>query len=137
MPRALTSRALATALVALAALFAMVATAPAASAATLGGLAFKDLNRDGVAQSSEPVLANQEIHLYAPAGPYLARAITDASGHYLFSDLADGDYRVAYDTPSWWALRLDWVPTTTPGSLRASTSVTVSGTATVDFGWRA
>lgn len=129
------SRAIATAIVTLAALGAFVATAPAASAATLGGTAFKDLNRDGVWQTSEPLLADQEIHLYAPDGPYLARAITDAFGHYVFSDLVDGNYRVAFDTPSWWALRQDWVPSTSV-SLRASRSVSVSGTATVDFGWR-
>ena len=104
-------------------------------AATLTGVAFKDLDRDGAWQPSEPVLADQEIHLFAATGPYLARAVTDAFGRYAFSDLADGDYRVAYDAPSWWALRQDWVPTTT-ASLEPARSVSLSGTASADFGWR-
>src|SRR3954470_13064455 len=129
--------AIATALVTLLATLALVATAPAASAATLTGVAFKDLDRDGSRQLSEPVMADQEIHLYAPAdGPNIALTRTDAFGRYTFSGLADGGYRVAYDTPTWWGLRNEWVPTTT-GSLMASRSVTVTGTTTVDFGWRA
>ena len=99
-------------------------------------MTFKDLDRDGAWQTSEPVLAGQEIHLYAPDGPYLARATTDAFGRYSFSDLAEADYRVAYDTPSWWALRQDWVSTTTASPQQPSMWLAVSGTKTVDFGWR-
>ncbi len=130
-----TTRAIATAAVTLAGVLTMAAAAPAASAATLSGVAFKDLDRDGVWQTSEPVLADQEIHLFAASGPYLARAVTDAFGRYGFSDVADGDYRVAYDAPSWWALRQDWAPTTT-ASLEPTRSVTLSGSASADFGWR-
>ena len=95
-PRSARSRAIVTAIAALAATFAVVATA---SAATLTGVAFKDLDRDGAWQTSEPLLANQEIHLYSPAdGPNIALTTTDPFGRYTFAGLADGDSRVAYDT---------------------------------------
>ena len=68
---------------------------------------FKDLDGDGARQASEPVLADQEIHLFSAVGPYLARSVTDTFGRYAFSDLSDGDYGVAYDAPSWWALRAE------------------------------
>src|SRR4051794_36397111 len=127
--------AIATALVTLLATLALVAVAPAASAATLTGVAFKDLDRDGAWQTSEPVLADQEIHLYNTAGSNIALTRTDVFGRYTFANLADATYRVAFDAPSWWALRDNWVPTTT-GSLLPSRSVTVSATTTADFGWR-
>src|SRR5262245_24431969 len=117
--RCASGRAVVTAAVVLAGL---LASAASARAAAITGVAFKDLNRDGTWQPSEPVLPDQEIHLYAGVGPYLARAVTDAFGRYTFADIGDGDYRVAYDAPSWWALRDDWVPTTTP-SLEPSKDV--------------
>lgn len=129
------SRAFVAAIVTAAACATAVAAPAAAGAATLTGVAFKDLDRDGVRQASEPVLADQQIDLYAPDGPYLTKAITDAFGRYTIPDLVAGDYRVAYDTPAWWALRQDWVPSTMP-ALDASRAVTVNGTTTVDFGWR-
>ena len=129
-----TTRAVVTAIVVLAGLLA-TAAAPA-SAATLTGVAFKDLDRDSAWQPSEPPLADQEVYLFAASGPYLARAVTDAFGRYTFAGLAEGDYRVAYSAPSWWELRQDWVPTTTGGALEPSRDVTVSGTTAADFGWR-
>ena len=133
--RSARSRATVVALVILAALLGAVAAAPAAQAASLTGVAFKDFDRDGLWQTSEPLLADQEIHLFAASGPYLARSVTDTFGRYTFSDLADGDYRVDYSPASWWALRQDWVPTTAP-SLKPSRSVSVSAATTADFGWR-
>jgi hypothetical protein len=134
--RSATTRAVRTAMAVLAGAFTMAAAAPAAGAATISGVAFKDLDRDGAWQTSEPVLPAQEIHLFAATGPFLARAVTDAFGRYAFADLADGEYRVAYDAPTWWTLRDNWVPTTT-ASLRPTQSVTLSGAASADFGWRA
>ena len=128
-------RAVAIALAMLFALFVVVASAPAASAATLTGMAFQDLDRDGAWQTSEPVLSNQEIDLYSAGGSYLAYAVTDAFGRYTFADLAEGAYSVAYDVAAWWALRDDWAPTTTP-SLQPTLDVSVSATTTADFGWR-
>ena len=133
MPRSALSRALTTAIVALAPL---LGGAAAASAATLSGVAFKELDRAGTWPASEPRLAGQEIQLFAGSGPFLKGAVADAFGRYEFSSLAVGDYRVAYSAPSWWALRRDWVPTTT-ASLRPSRAVELGETVvSADFGWR-
>jgi hypothetical protein len=111
------------------------ATATASGVGEISGVAFKDLNRDGARQPDEPVLSDQQIYLLGADGAYLANSTTDASGRYAFAGLADGAYRVQYASPSWWPLRGDWVATTT-GSIFPRTTVTLSGSATADFGWR-
>jgi FlgD Ig-like domain/SdrD B-like domain len=107
----------------------------AAVASTISGTAYKDLNRDAVREIDEPVLGDQQIYLFDGTGLCVASVQTDAAGGYVFSGLADGAYRVAYASPSWWTIRNDWVPSTT-GSLRPSVDVQLTGEATADFGWR-
>jgi hypothetical protein len=128
------ARALATALATSFALFVVVVSAPAASAATLSGVAFEDVDRSGSWSLTEKVLPNQELYLFA-GDTYVSGATTDAYGRYTMAGLQDGDYRVQYAAPSWWALRNDWVPTTT-GSLKAVRDVRLVGDTTADFGWR-
>ncbi len=112
----------------------LAAAAPATQAATLSGVAFKDLDRSGTLSATEELLGGQELYLFQNDA-YVTGATTDASGRYTMSGLQDGDYRVQYAAPSWWALRDNWVPTTT-GSLRAMRDVRVAGDYTADFGWR-
>ena len=112
-----------------------VAGAGATTPGIIFGTAFKDLNRDGVAQPDEPVLADQQLYLFDVGGNYLATTKSDAAGRYEFAGLADGDYRVEYAAPSWWALRNDWVPTTT-GSIFPRRAVSLPASAIADFGWR-
>jgi len=111
------------------------ATASGAGSGTISGSTWKDLNRDGVQQADEPVLTDQQLYLLDGAGNYLATTYSDASGRYEFSGLADGDYTAKFALSSWAALRGDWVPTTT-GSIFPRVSLTLSGSATADFGWR-
>lgn len=107
----------------------------AAVASSISGTAFQDLDRDGVRGAGEPAFADHRVYLFDSAGSYVANQLTGANGAYTFAGLADGDYRVAYASPSWWAVRETWVPTTT-GSLHPSRDVRLAGTATADFGWR-
>ena len=113
----------------------LFAGAAAASASSLSGVAYKDLNRDAVRQTDEPVLSDQQIYLYDGGGAYAGVRYTDAAGQYSFTNLADGDYRVQYASPSWYPLRADWVPSTT-GSVMPRKDVRVNGAATANFGWR-
>jgi hypothetical protein len=114
----------------------LVGGGAAAHAAELTGTTFKDLNRDGVQEADEPVLSGQQLYLYdAASGTYLGTRYTDSAGVYSFAALADGDYRVQYASPSWYALRDAWVPTTT-GGIRPRISLHVSGSTTASFGWR-
>ena len=109
-----TSRVIATAIVTLAALLALAAAAPAANAATVTGLAFKDLDRDATWQTSEPVL-----HEPGDLPPDAGRAVRDPRHHRRRSAATRSPpSRTAatawhYRTSHWWALRDDWVPTTT------------------------
>jgi hypothetical protein len=113
----------------------LTAPAGAQTASVISGVAFKDLNRDGVKQPDEEPLAGKRIHLFDGAGTYLKNTLTDASGRYELPGLADGDYRVWYSTPDWWDLWQDWAPSTT-GSERPRVNFKLSGNATVDFGFR-
>ena len=117
--------------------FALVATsAAAASADTISGRAFEDPARTGVYQPSDPVLSGQQIYLFDGAGNYVGEAFTAPDGTYSFTGLADGAYQVTYATPSWWALRENWVPDTT-GSIDPVINLQLTGSAEADFGWRA
>jgi hypothetical protein len=119
------------------AMLAMGASAAAAGASTVSGTVFYDLNRNGVKDAAEAPLANQGIYLLDATGQsQLAYASSDLSGRYTFSGLADGGYRVVFDTADWWAIRSNWVPTTT-GSIFPRISINLVGSATADFGWRA
>jgi len=119
----------------IAALSTGLAGPASAAAGTISGTVFQDGNRNGVQDAGEPGWQGHQLYLFDSAGTYLATVTSDASGHYAFGGLADGDYTVAYASPSWWGIRDTWVPTTT-GSVRPSVAVHLSGSATVPFGWR-
>lgn len=113
-----------------------VAPSPArADTGTIAGTVFQDLNRNGMRDAGEPAWEGHQLYLFDAAGAYKATATSDASGRYAFAGVAAGDYKVDYASPSWWAIRDSWVPSTT-GSVRPSKAVSLSGSATADFGWR-
>jgi len=114
----------------------MGSSASASGSGTIQGTVFQDLNRNGVQDTGEAPLASQELSLFDGNGQYLAHAYSDTGGNYRFTGLADGAYRVEFGSPSWWALWENWVPTTT-GSIYPRRTVSLAGSATVDFGWRA
>ena len=129
-----TTRAVVTAIVVLAGLLA-TAAAPA-SAATLTGVAFKDLDRDSAWQPAEPPLADQEIYLFAAHW-----AVPGAGRHRRVRPLhvrRPGRGRVPRRLQR--AVVVGAAPGLGPdhdgGSLEPSRDVTVSGTTAADFGWR-
>ena len=113
----------------------LAAPAAAHAASTISGVAFKDLNRDGVKQADEEPLAGKTIYLFDGAGAYVKNAGTDASGRYELAGLTDGPYRVQYNTSDWWDLWQDWAPSTT-GSERPRVALHLTGSAVADFGFR-
>ncbi len=109
--------------------------APTMAPGTIGGFAFRELDRDGRYETDETPLASQRLYLFSGAGTFLRNAVTDAAGWFQFTGLSDGAYRVEYAPASWWELRSDWVPSTT-ASLAPSVDVVLAGTSRSDFGWR-
>jgi len=106
-----------------------------AGSSTISGNAFKDLNRNGIYDSGDTLLANQHLFFYKDDGTYLGNVYTDTSGNYSFGGLDDGSYIVQYAPASWWDIRSDFVPDTT-GSIYPKVSLQLISTATASFGWR-
>jgi len=106
---------------------------PASGTSTISGAVFYDANRNGAMDAGEQPISGARVYLVdAAANADVTNMLTDASGRYSFPNLADGSYRVDCDAG------LDtnaWVPTTT-GTLYGNVSLTLSGPATADFGWR-
>jgi|GEM_PF-4757290 len=75
---------------------ALVATlwliASPASAGSIGGIVFADVNRSGEQDADETGLANAPVTLMGIDGTVRVIQRTAADGSFLFSDLADGDY---------------------------------------------
>jgi len=67
---------------------------PSALTLTLGNTVWNDANNNGLLDSGESGIAGVSVQLLNPAGTVLQTATTDASGHYSFTGLAAGDYRV-------------------------------------------
>jgi SdrD B-like domain/FlgD Ig-like domain len=108
----------------------------AAGSSTISGVAFRDTDRDGVQDPGEAPFAGQGVIVTDAAGQnQIATTATDANGGYRFTGLADGTYLVQVDPSDWNGLRRDWVPSTT-GSVWPRKVVSLSGSATLDLGWR-
>jgi hypothetical protein len=105
-----------------------------AQTASVTGVVFEDVNRDGAHQPGEPTWRHQ-LNLFTATGAFVASAASAEDGRYRFDDVPPGEYRLELEPTTYWALRDDWVPTTTE-TLRPRFDLTVSGSVTADFGWR-
>ena len=110
--------------------------ATTAGAAEIGGVAFKDVDRDGVMQVGEEPLAGKRIYVFDEQGGYVAHAPTDAAGRYAISGLAPARYEVRYGTVDWWELWQDWAPSTTGSEWPRTVVDLATSAAVVNFGWR-
>jgi hypothetical protein len=112
-------------------------TPASAATAYVQGTAFKDLDGDQVADAGEERLSGLAVWVLDAAGStYVGGATTDSTGSYAVAVPTDGTYTVMIAPSSWSSWQQDWVPTTT-GSIRARTTVAVSGGAGhMDFGIR-
>ena len=75
---------------------------PATSTGSISGTVYNDLNRNGLKNVGEPLLAGWTINLYKGANwwgpngdnaPFMTK-ISDANGYYIFSNLPDGIYSI-------------------------------------------
>lgn len=65
--------------------------------ATLGDTVWYDTNRNGVQDGGEGGVAGVRVTLLDAAGQPAGTAVTDADGHYQFSNLKPGAYSVQFD----------------------------------------
>ena len=96
---------------------------------------FQDINRNGVPDSGEAPFANEGLILYDSSGNFVSSTVSAADGSYQFTGVTPATYTVAFNYPSWTALRDGWVPSTT-GSLSFRWAVGVSGPTTANLGLR-
>jgi protocatechuate 3,4-dioxygenase beta subunit len=66
--------------------------------ASLGDFVWNDLNANGVQDMGEPGIANVTVTLNGPGGT--KTTTTDATGKYLFTNLAPGSYTVTFAKPT-------------------------------------
>lgn len=64
-----------------------------ASCAQLGGIKFRDDDRDGVKDTGEPTIQNQTM-LFKSGSALIQSQATNASGQYLFQSVVPGTYKV-------------------------------------------
>lgn len=88
--------------------FLLIISATAATAGSISGMKFNDLNGNGALDAGEPGLLGWTITITGLLTSYTASATTDASGYYTFPDLAPDLYVVAE------ALQPGWTQTLPP-----------------------
>ncbi len=72
----------------------------------LGDWVWLDANGNGLQDPTETGVPGVTVTLYRADGSLVATTMTDATGHYLFTGLAPGDYILAFTPPPSYALTL-------------------------------
>ncbi len=72
---------------------------PTPGYATVRGIVWNDLNRNGLMESGEPPLAGAVLYLYDRQDTLLAVRVTQADGKFVFSGLEAGTYRLVEQDP--------------------------------------
>jgi hypothetical protein len=70
------------------------------SLAAVGGFVWNDLNQNGLQDSGEPGMPGVLVSLYDTSNHLIATTTTDGTGHYLFTNLATGQYYVQFMLPA-------------------------------------
>jgi CSLREA domain-containing protein len=65
----------------------------------IGNFVWLDGNANGVQDGGEPGLANITVNLYNSGGSLISSVVTDASGNYLFTGVAAGNYYLQFAAP--------------------------------------
>ncbi len=75
-------------------------TPPPSSPASVGDFVWEDSDvNDGIQRVGDPGIPNVTVRLYCCCGDFVDSTVTDSQGHYLFSNLSAGDYRIQFVLP--------------------------------------
>lgn len=96
---------------------------------SISGIAYNDVNGDGVKQAGEPVFANVVVSRYTVGDVLIDSYTTDASGQYIFKNINSGSYHLRAVAPTGFG-----ATTTQPLTATATVGVTNSGN---NFGFQA
>ncbi len=72
--------------------------APLPSTGQVGDKVWVDSNADGIQDAGEPGLPGVVVDLYSIDSPFIASAITDANGEYLFQNLSPSEYYIVFSS---------------------------------------
>lgn len=78
--------------------------------AAIGDFVWEDLNANGIQEAGEPPIANVTVRLLDASGAVVKTTTTDATGHYLFSELNPGVYQIEFVAPAGYTLTTPNVP---------------------------
>jgi chitinase len=67
--------------------------------ASVGNFVWNDANNNGIQDQGELGIAGVSVNLYTSTGSWAGYAQTDASGAYLFSNVAPGSYKICFNLP--------------------------------------
>ncbi len=67
--------------------------------ASLGNYVWNDVDKDGIQDATETGVAGVTVTLYNNTGVAVGTTLTDANGHYQFTDLTPGTYSVGFTLP--------------------------------------
>ncbi|MEM6318926.1 MAG: SdrD B-like domain-containing protein [Bacteroidota bacterium] len=65
--------------------------------ANIMGLAFDDVNRDGLQGNNEPMIGGVTVTLFSGNGTAIENTTTDDNGNYAFDEIMGGDYYIVFD----------------------------------------
>ncbi len=71
-----------------------------AASAALGDFVWYDVNRNGIQDTNEKGISGVTVKLYDGSGAVVSSTTTDSTGHYGFTGLAAGSYKVGFTNPT-------------------------------------
>jgi hypothetical protein len=109
-------------------------TVPNPQPAALGDFVWHDVNKNGIQEAGEPGIAGVTVKLFDCASNLLASTTTNASGLYLFNNLAPGGYSVQFVLSTGYAFTLQNQGADDAKDSDASTSTGMTGCYTLAAG---
>ena len=97
-------------------------SATAATAHSVQGHVFIDVNKNKIQDSGERPLIRVQVTLYSSTGKLIAKQFTDAKGFYSFPNLAVGSYKLVSAIPS---LYKNTTPSTVLFSVKSTTGAVI------------